>query len=388
MHATLLESIPLTYELLVGPLTLRERDRYCSEAAIMEPLLGMPAGWLPRDSAQLDTYMREMLAGGSLVVTDTSRALARALLYPPQWHVAWPAFRAMQLLTIGSLPPSIREAYGFEWRDARRAGVRAMDDAGPNVAAAASAGRTRVADGEASRGHGGNVPKNRNLKWPLLALVTIGASAAIGLPPIASAKAGAVQQLAAQLDAIAGAGVREDRSVGLVAAVVKGNETLLLKAYGKSDVEGDVPMTVDTVIAIGSDTKQFTAAAILQLRDQGKLGLDDEITKWLPDFDTRGNKVTLRHLLGHTSGVTDLVEMPELRAMKLMRNPRVTREEVYKVVSRYAFMFPTGTMQVYSNTVFWLLGLVIEKASGMTYEDYVETKIFDAAWDDTIDVLR
>ncbi|HJR60672.1 MAG TPA: oxygenase MpaB family protein [Vicinamibacterales bacterium] len=116
VHATLLESIPLTYELLVGPLTVRERDRYCAEAAIMEPLLGMPAGWLPRDSAQLDTYMREMLAGGSIVVTGTSRALARALLYPPQWHLVWPAFRALQLLTIGSLPPSIRRAYGFEWR--------------------------------------------------------------------------------------------------------------------------------------------------------------------------------------------------------------------------------------------------------------------------------
>ena len=116
VHATLIESIPLTYELLVGPLTLRERDRYCSEAAIMEPLLGMPAGWLPRDTAQLDTYMREMLAGGSIAVTDTSRALARAVLYPPHWGVAWPAFRAMQLLTIGSLPPSIRRAYGFEWR--------------------------------------------------------------------------------------------------------------------------------------------------------------------------------------------------------------------------------------------------------------------------------
>jgi uncharacterized protein (DUF2236 family) len=116
VHATLLESIPLTYELLVGPLTPGERDRYCSEAAIMEPLLGMPAGWLPRDSAQLETYMREMLAGGTIVVTDTSRALARAVLYPPRWYMAWPAFRAMQLLTIGSLPPSIRQAYGFEWR--------------------------------------------------------------------------------------------------------------------------------------------------------------------------------------------------------------------------------------------------------------------------------
>lgn len=121
VHATLLESIPLTYELLVGPLSLRERDRYCEEAAIMEPLLGMPAGWLPRDTTQLDTYMQEMLAGGRLAVTDTSRALARAVLYPPQWYLAWPAFRAMQLLTIGTLPPSIRQAYGFEWRarDAR-----------------------------------------------------------------------------------------------------------------------------------------------------------------------------------------------------------------------------------------------------------------------------
>ena len=115
VHATLLDSIPLTYERLVGPLTPRERDRYCLEATIMEPLLAMPDGWLPRESAQLDAYMRQMLAGGTLVVTDTSRALARALLYPPRWWVVWPAFRAMQLFTIGSLPPSIREAYGFEW---------------------------------------------------------------------------------------------------------------------------------------------------------------------------------------------------------------------------------------------------------------------------------
>jgi uncharacterized protein (DUF2236 family) len=121
VHATLLESIPLTYERFVGALTARERDQYCAEAAIMEPLLGMPAGWLPRDSQQLDAYMRDMLAGGHLVINDTSRALARAVLYPPRWYVAWPAFRAVQLLTIGSLPPSVREAYGFEWtaREAR-----------------------------------------------------------------------------------------------------------------------------------------------------------------------------------------------------------------------------------------------------------------------------
>jgi uncharacterized protein (DUF2236 family) len=116
VHATLLESSLLTYELLVGPLTRRERDRYCAEAAIMEPLLGMPAGSLPRDAAGLDTYMREMLAGGRIVVTDTSRAVARALLCPPHRYAAWPAFRAMQLLAIGSLPASLRPEYGFAWR--------------------------------------------------------------------------------------------------------------------------------------------------------------------------------------------------------------------------------------------------------------------------------
>ena len=227
-----------------------------------------------------------------------------------------------------------------------------------------------------------NARARRPVFYALLVLVSIGASA--------TAQSG---QLVERLDAIAGAGVRENRipvpnatlnamtrSVGIVAAVVGGKDTLLVKfyrGYGKADVEGDVPATVDTVYPIGSVTKQFTAAAILQLRDQGKLSVDDDLTKWLPDFETRGNKVTLRHLLGHTSGITDLAEMPELRAMQLMRNPAVTRDDVYKVVSHYAFMFPTGTMQLYSNSNFWLLGLVIEKASGMTYEDYVEKRIFE-----------
>jgi uncharacterized protein (DUF2236 family) len=115
VQSTMLDSTLVAYERLIGPLSHRERSRYCAEASIMEPLMGMPDGWLPRDSAELDTYMRDMLEGGTLVVTDTSRALARALLYPPQWYLLWPPCRAMQLLTIGSLPPAIREAYGFEW---------------------------------------------------------------------------------------------------------------------------------------------------------------------------------------------------------------------------------------------------------------------------------
>jgi CubicO group peptidase (beta-lactamase class C family) len=208
----------------------------------------------------------------------------------------------------------------------------------------------------------------RPILYGLFAFVWIGASTA-------TAQSGGA--LVQRLDSIAAAGVRENRAVGIVAAVVKGNDTLLLKAYGKAVVESDSAATVDTVFQLNSDTKQFTAAAILQLRDQGTLTLDDDITKWLPDFETRGNKVTLRHLLNHTSGIAELGGMQELRAMRLMRNPTATRDDVYKVINRYPFMFPTGTMEIYSNTNFWLLGLIIEKASGMTYADYVEKKIFE-----------
>jgi uncharacterized protein (DUF2236 family) len=121
VHATLLDSILLVYERLVGPLTPEERDRYCAESAVMEPLLNIPGGVLPRNLAELDTYMHDMLIGGSIAVTDSSRALARAVLFPPRWRLFWPAFRPVQLITIGLLPPAIRQAYGFRWtrRDAR-----------------------------------------------------------------------------------------------------------------------------------------------------------------------------------------------------------------------------------------------------------------------------
>ncbi len=120
VHVTLIDSILMTYGRLVAPLSVAERDRYCAEAAIMEPLLGMPPGWLPRTSAQLarsvDAKMRNAVMPGS-----RSRALGRAVLFPPGWRLAWPAFRAAQVMTIGLLPPPVRDGYGFAWtdRDAR-----------------------------------------------------------------------------------------------------------------------------------------------------------------------------------------------------------------------------------------------------------------------------
>jgi CubicO group peptidase (beta-lactamase class C family) len=180
--------------------------------------------------------------------------------------------------------------------------------------------------------------------------------------------------LTAKLDSLAAGPVAQKRAVGLVAAVVRGRDTLLFKSYGKADVEGDVALPLDAMFEVGSVAKQFTAAAILQLRDAGRLSLDDDVTKWLPDFDTRGNKVPLRRLLDHTSGMMGLTEMREFG--ELVNNDKFPRDSAYALIKRYPFQFPTGTAQIYNNSAFWLLGLVVEKASGMSYEDYVEKKIF------------
>ena len=218
---------------------------------------------------------------------------------------------------------------------------------------------------------------------PIPHRLTIAATFVASLLPIpTSAQSGG--SLAQRLDSIAGAEVLGNRAVGIVVAVAKGKDPLLLKAYGKADADGGTQMTVNTIIPIASVTKQFTAVAILQLRDAGKLSLDDEITKWLPEYEAHRSaeapsapsRVTLRHLLGHMAGAMEMGEMQELRAMRLIRNATVTRDSVYRIISRYPFQFPAGTMQVYSNTGYWLLGRIVEKASGMTYEDYVEKKIF------------
>lgn len=121
VHATLVDSIPRAYEHLVGPLTPEQRDRYCAEAAVMEPLLDIPAGELPRTTTELDAYVRDMFTSGRIAVTARSRALARAVLFPPGWRLLWPVFRPAQLITIGLLPSAVRQAYGFTWtrKDAR-----------------------------------------------------------------------------------------------------------------------------------------------------------------------------------------------------------------------------------------------------------------------------
>jgi len=178
--------------------------------------------------------------------------------------------------------------------------------------------------------------------------------------------------LVRKLDSIAESPLVEKRTTGIVAAVVRGTDTLLMKGYGKADVEWNVAMPADAVFEIGSITKQFTAAAILQLRDAGKLSLDDEITKWIPDFPAT-HRITLRRMLDHTSGIKGLTELPEFGVMV---RSLWSRDSALALIKRQPPHFAPGEAAIYNNSGFWLLGIVVEKASGMSYEDYVEKNMF------------
>ena len=188
----------------------------------------------------------------------------------------------------------------------------------------------------------------------------------------AAAQTSRAQQLAI-MDSIAESPVLENRVAGLAVAVVRGNDTLLMKSYGMADLEWQIPMPVDAVFEIGSVTKQFTAAAILKLRDAGKIDLDADLTRYLPDFDTQGHRIPVRRLLDHTSGMKGATEMDSFGEIMTRELPRDT---LLTLIAAEPFDFPPGEALIYNNSAYILLGHIIEKVSGMSYEDYVEQELF------------
>jgi len=192
-------------------------------------------------------------------------------------------------------------------------------------------------------------------------------------PAIARAQAPSRAAVSARLDSIAEAGVKDGRVVGLSVAGVQGDDTLLLNGYGHADVELDVPTPPDAMCEIGSVTKQFTAAAILQLRDAGKIDLDADISRDLPDFLAQGRRISVRQLLNHTSGIKGITEIPEFADLSRRALPR---DSALALIARQGFEFEPGEVQVYNNSAYILLGLIIEVQSGMSYEDYEEQRIF------------
>lgn len=120
VHATLVDSFLLTYELFVRPLTDEERDRYCVESSAIEPLLGIPEGTVPRSVRALERYLADMFASGEIRVSDTARVLAAEILNPPFPPVIGrPLVMLARLPAIGLLPPILRREYGLDW-DRRR----------------------------------------------------------------------------------------------------------------------------------------------------------------------------------------------------------------------------------------------------------------------------
>jgi CubicO group peptidase (beta-lactamase class C family) len=175
------------------------------------------------------------------------------------------------------------------------------------------------------------------------------------------------------LDSIAKSPVLENRVAGIGVAVVHGADTLLLNGYGRADVEWDVAMPVDAVFEIGSVTKQFTAAAVLQLRDEGKLDLDADLTTYLPGYPTQGHRVPVRRLLDHTSGIRGYTEM---KAFDELRTRNLPRDSLVARIAAEPFDFAPGEALIYNNSAYFLLGLIIERVSGMSYEKYIEEKLF------------
>jgi CubicO group peptidase (beta-lactamase class C family) len=155
-------------------------------------------------------------------------------------------------------------------------------------------------------------------------------------------------------------------------AVVKDGQVVYVKAYGDARLDPKTPATTDMRYSIGSISKQFTAAALLLLQEQGKLSLDDKVSKFLPDL-TRANEVTIRQLLSHTSGYQDY--WPQDYVMPDMLKP-VTSQKILDGWARKALDFDPGTKWQYSNTNYVIAGLIIEKASGMPMLKFLSEKIF------------
>ena len=180
----------------------------------------------------------------------------------------------------------------------------------------------------------------------------------------------------ASIDSIVASHLSGGRAAGMSVAVIKGRDTLALKGYGFADLEFDVPTPDRAIYEIGSVTKQFTAAAILLLQERGKLSLDDPLTKYLPDYPTQGHTITLRRLLDHTSGIKGYTEVPEFGAFMMRQEPR---DSLVAIFSKKPFDFAPGEAQIYNNSAYFLLGLIIEKTSGMSYADFVQKNLFEPA---------
>lgn len=178
----------------------------------------------------------------------------------------------------------------------------------------------------------------------------------------------------ARIDSLLSVPITAGRIAGASVAVVKGRDTILIKGYGWADLDLEVPTPPNAIYEVGSVTKQFTTAAVLQLAEQGKLSLDDDLTKYLPDYPAQGRRISIRRLMDHTSGIKGYTEIAEARSLFMMK---LSKDSIVGVFSRRPFEFEPGDALVYNNSAYFLLGLIVEKVAGMSYEDYLQKNLLD-----------
>ncbi len=160
---------------------------------------------------------------------------------------------------------------------------------------------------------------------------------------------------------------------GCEVLIAKKSEIVYHKAFGSANLELNVPIQPGMVFNIASITKQFTAVAILQLVEQGKISLDDSLQKFIPDFPPKPYTITIKNLLTHTSGIPDYMQID-------YRSPNMERwdfkpHQLIDSFKYHALDFEPGTRFSYSNSGYYLLGYIIQKVSGLRYEDYIQQKL-------------
>jgi CubicO group peptidase (beta-lactamase class C family) len=160
------------------------------------------------------------------------------------------------------------------------------------------------------------------------------------------------------------------RVPGLSIVVLRGDSVVMARGYGYANVEHHVAATDSTVYEVGSISKQFTAAAIVLLCEEGRLGLNDVITRYLPEGSTIWSGVTIRHLLTHTSGISD----QSLDTLDFRKD--YTEEELVRLAAAQPLLFKPGASYSYSSTGYTLLGVIIRRLTGEPYGDFLRDRIF------------
>jgi CubicO group peptidase (beta-lactamase class C family) len=181
------------------------------------------------------------------------------------------------------------------------------------------------------------------------------------------------QDIGAKVDQYIEGLLKQNRFSGAI-LLAKEGKVVHSKAYGQADRELNVPNTTATKFRLGSITKQFTAVAILQLAEKKKLTLDETAAKYIPDSHEGWKKVTIRHLLQHTSGMPSFTGFPDYSKFKVLPG---TGPELIARFKDKDLEFEPGSQYRYSNSGYYLLGYIVEQVSGMSYENYLRANIFD-----------